>query len=121
MLVRTDKDVSLVSGAGAAVVAEDVSVSARSGEFMFDALSYVGRAVECRVESLWTTAREVEQTVRTLTQRLRNAFRFVEEHEEVQTNSTRYLVEDLLAMHTKNTDLTSEEIVKVTADQIHLG
>jgi hypothetical protein len=121
LAVHTDDDVSLVSGAGAMVSSEEVSVHARRGEVLIDGLSFIGRALDCQIGRIRTTARTMDQTVRTLTQRLKNAFRYVEEHEEVQTNTTRYVVDDLMAMHTKNTDLTSKEVVKVMAEQIHLG
>ena len=121
LAVHSEMDVSVVSEAGTAVACQDISVHARQGDVVMDRVSFVGRAVDCQVDRIFAAARSVEQTFRTLTQRLKNVFRYVEEHEEVQTNTTRYLVEDLLAMHTKNTDLTSEEVVKVMAEQIHLA
>ena len=41
--------------------------------------------------------------------------------EEVQSGSTRYLVEDTLTMQAKNADHTAEEIVRINAEQVHLG
>jgi hypothetical protein len=56
-----------------------------------------------------------------LTQRLKNHTRYVEDQEEVQTGSSRYLVEDLLTVQTKNTLHQAEEIITLNGEQIHLG
>jgi len=63
----------------------------------------------------------VDTVYRRLTERLINAVRFVKEDEEVQTGSTRYLVEDTLTMHSKNAVHMAEEIVTINAEQVHLG
>ncbi|MBU2549042.1 MAG: DUF3540 domain-containing protein [Proteobacteria bacterium] len=121
LTLKTDGNLSLIGGEDIALASEEISVSARRGEAFIGDMSFVGRFLKTQVERIDSAAVTVEHAFKRLTQRLGNAFRFIKEHEEVQTGSTRYLVEDLLAMHTKNTDLTSEEIVKIMAEQIHLG
>ena len=63
----------------------------------------------------------MDQTVRRLTQRLQDSFRFVKDHDETQAGSTRYLVEDTLTMNAKNAVHMAEEIVTINAEQVHLG
>jgi len=45
----------------------------------------------------------------------------LKDHEEVQTGSTRYLVDTNLTMHSKNAMHVAEEIVTINAGQVHLG
>jgi hypothetical protein len=65
-------------------------------------------------------AGRAENIFHRLTERLTNTFRYVTEHEEVQTGSTRYLVEETLTMHSKNAMHMAEEMVSINAEQIHL-
>jgi hypothetical protein len=120
-VVQSDRDISLISNEQLHCASDEISFSARHGKAFVDTMSLVGHAVSTQVERITAVALNVEHTFRRFTQRLENAFRFIKDHEEVQTKSTRYLVDDLMAVHTKNTDLTSEEIVKINAEQIHLG
>lgn len=121
LVVQADQDISLISNDQIHCATDEITLNAKHGKVFVDAMSLVGRTVATQVERITAVALNVEQTFRRLTQRLDNAFRFIKEHEEVQSQSTRYLVDDLMAVHTKNTDLTSEEIVKINAEQIHLG
>lgn len=121
LTIHTDEDLSLVSEQRAVIASDEIAISASRGRAFIDKMSLVGRTFSSQVETIRSAGLVLEQTFSRLTQRLENAFRFIKDHEEVQTNTTRYLVDDLLALHTKNTDLTSEEVVKVTGDQIHLG
>ncbi|RLG68848.1 MAG: hypothetical protein DRO11_08520, partial [Methanobacteriota archaeon] len=80
-----------------------------------------GKIFNLQVKHIKTVSATVENVCKRLTQRLKDSFRFVKDLEEVQTGSTRYLVEDTLNMHSKNTVLMSEEIVTINGEQIHLG
>jgi hypothetical protein len=120
-VIQSDRDISLISNNHLHCASDEFSISARRGKALVNTMTLVGHAVSTQVERITAVALNVEHTFRRFTQRLENAFRFIKDHEEIQTKSTRYLVDDLMAVHTKNTDLTSEEIVKINAEQIHLG
>ena len=70
-----------------------------------------------RLEAL---ADVVDNIFTSLTQRLVNSARYVEEHEEIQTGSTRLLVEDALHAQARHIDQTAEEIIRITSKEIHL-
>ncbi len=101
--------------------APKMGLHADEGEATFDRLTYLGRSVTGHIKNLKTVAVNVEQIFSRLTQRLTNAFRYVREHEDVQTGSTRYLVEETLALHAKNANHVAEEIVSINGKQINLG
>jgi uncharacterized protein YktB (UPF0637 family) len=81
----------------------------------------VAKVFQGQVKRIKMVANTVENTFRRLTQRLQDAFRFVQDHEEIQTGSTRYLVEDTLTINAKNAVHMAEEIVTINAEQVHLG
>ena len=119
--LAADADLSLASGAKMALAADRLAVHAGSGEAAIERLSFVSRTFQGQVKRIKLVANTVENTFRRLTQRLQDAFRFVEDQEEIQTGSTRYLVEDTLTMNARNAVHMAEEIVTINAEQVHLG
>ena len=103
------------------VVSEKLSVTAGTGSATFGDCSFLGKTLSTQFASIRTVAGKVENIFQELTEKLIDAFRFVKDHEEIQTGSTRYLVEENLTMHSKNAMHVAEEIVTINAGQVHLG
>lgn len=119
--MTADKDLLLASRRKLAMASETLAVHAHKGRISITALSYIGRKFTGRVKRMRVVAQNVENTFRRLTQRLKDAFRFVEDLEEVQSGSTRYVVEDTLTMHSRNAVHMAEEVATINAQQVHLG
>jgi hypothetical protein len=113
LTIAADDEVSVVSG--------QISLAARTGNAAFEECSFLGKVLSSQFESIKTVAGKVENIFQELTEKLVDAFRFVKDHEEIQTGSTRYLVEENLTMHAKNAMHVAEEIVTINAGQVHLG
>jgi len=112
----------LASGAESIEMAADkVSLNAHEGEANIGKLTFMGSTLYSQVKRFVAVAKTVEHTFKRFTQRFENCERFVEDHEEVQTGSTRYLVEDTMTTHAKNTMNVSEELHTMQAEQIHMG
>jgi len=119
--LTSDKDMNLASREGLAFASQEISIHAEKGKAAIERLSFVGKIFKSQVKQIKAVAHSVENIFHRLTQRLENTFRFVEDHEEIQSRSTRYLVEDTLTMHSKNAVHMAEEIVTINAEQVHLG
>jgi len=119
--LTTDRDISLASREKLAFASKKISAHADKGEAVIERMSFVGKALHSQVKRVMTVANTVEHIFRRFTQRLEDSFRFVKDHEEVQTGNTRYLVEDTLTLHAKNANHMAEELVTINAEQIHLG
>ncbi len=113
LTISADDEVSVIS--------DEVSVVAKTGHAAFEGFSFLGASLAAQVGSIRTVAGKVEHVFERLTEKLVDAFRFVKDHEEVQTGSTRYLVDTNLTMHSKNAMHVAEEIVTINAEQVHLG
>ncbi|HOW55200.1 MAG TPA: DUF3540 domain-containing protein [Syntrophorhabdaceae bacterium] len=125
-----DGDVNLAVRGGRMSITSDEALSFASGEFELNAhqgtvridnASFFGRAVENHIARLKIVAEAVDSIVRRAVQRFTSSYRYVEEHEEVQSASMRMIVDGTLTMHTKNTMHIAEGHVKIDAEQIHLG
>jgi len=103
------------------LAAESLGVHAASGKVNIERLSVSGAFVRCQIKAIKYVGKTIETICSRLTQRVRNAVRYVQEHEEIQSNSTRYLVEETITVHAKNAVHVAEEIVKIDAEQVHLG
>ncbi|MFA5182013.1 MAG: DUF3540 domain-containing protein [Syntrophales bacterium] len=113
LTISADDEVSVVS--------EKLSLTAGTGSATFGECSFIGKTLSAQFASIKTVAGKVENIFQELTEKLIDAFRFVKDHEEIQTGSTRYLVEENLTMHSKNAMHVAEEIVTINAGQVHLG
>ena len=120
-LTVTDGDLTLSSEQKMAFVSAKIAVHADKGEAVIERFSFVGKVFKSQVKRILVVANSVEHVFRRFTQRLQDSFRFVKDHEEVQTGNTRYLVEDTLTLHAKNANHMAEELVTINAEQIHLG
>jgi hypothetical protein len=113
LTISADEEVSVVS--------DKLSITAKTGQATFGDCSILGTSLFMEFGSIKTVAGKVENIFRQLTEKLIDAFRFVKDHEEIQTGSTRYLVDSNLTMHSKNAMHVAEEIVTINAEQVHLG
>jgi len=120
-LTVKDGDLTVSSEKKMAFASGKIAVHADKGEAVIGKFSFVGNVFKSQVKRIMVVANTVEHIFRRFTQRLQDSFRFVKDHEEVQTGNTRYLVEDTLTMHAKNANHMAEELVTINAEQIHLG
>jgi hypothetical protein len=111
--MTSDEAISLASGI--------LEISASEGTIRMEKASFFGTIVENHIEKLKLVVDSMQSTVRRAVERLTSSFRYVEEHEEIQSASTRMIVDGTLTMHTKNTMHIAEGHVKIDAGQIHLG
>ena len=103
------------------LAAPELEIDVQRGRARVDDFSFFGRLLSGRVERLKMAADTLDAIFRRAVQRLTNSYRYVEEHDEVQSGSTRFLVDGTMTMQTKTTMHTAEGHIKIDAEQIHLG
>jgi len=103
------------------MTSEDLEINALKGEVKIESFSFLGRIFNGQIEKIKVIADAVDSIFRRAVQRFVSSYRYIEEHEEIQSASTRMLVDGTLTMQTKNTVHTAEGHVKIDAEQIHLG
>jgi hypothetical protein len=96
-------------------------MDAMEGEIRIRRLSFLGNIFTGRIEKIRLVADAVDSLCRRLVQKLVSSYRYIEEHEEIQSASTRILVDGTMTVQTKNTVHTTEGHIKLDAEQIHLG
>jgi hypothetical protein len=96
-------------------------LNAHQATVRIEKTSFFGKFVENNIEKLRLVAESVDSIIKRTVQRLTSSYRYVEEHDEIRSASTRMIVDGTLTMHTKNTMHIAEGHVKIDAGQIHLG
>ncbi len=119
--VSADEELSLASRSKMALAAHRLEIDANEGTARIEELSFFGKMLHSRIEKIKIIADTVDSIFRRAVERLTSSYRYVEEHDEVQSASTRILVDGTLTMQTKNTMHTAEGHIKIDAEQIHLG
>ncbi len=115
------KDVTVGAGQRLNMASDAVSLAARKADIRVEKMRLLGRVFSAQIKKVRCVGKSVESVFHRLTQRLTDSFRFVAEHDEVQSGSSRQLVEETLTVHSRNEIHTAEELVKLDADQVHLG
>jgi hypothetical protein len=121
MTLAASGPLSLMSSVAVGVSAPALQAEAQEGEVHIDRLSLVGRTIKTACEAISLAARTIDQSARQMVQRFGSAFRYVEEHDELQAASARRLVDGTLVVQTENTVHLAEQHIKLDAEQIHLG
>jgi len=119
--LTADEDLSFVSQEKVAMASPEIEIDAGEGRIRIEKMSYAGRLLRTHIEKIKVVADAVDTIFRRAVARMTTSYRYIEEHEEIQSASTRMLVDGTLTMQTKNTMHTAEGHIKIDAEQIHLG
>lgn len=119
--IAAGEDIRLNSAKNLCTASRSLDINAMEGKAKVSTLSFIGNFLDARIEKLKLLADTADTILRRAVQRLTSSFRYIEEHEEIQSASTRMLVDGTLTMQTKNTMHTAEGHIKIDAEQIHLG
>lgn len=119
--IKSGKSISLNSASCISTSSQALDITALEGTARISGLSFIGNVLNARIEKIKLVADAVDSILRRAVQRLTSSFRYIEGHEEIQSASTRMLVDGTLTMQTKNTMHTAEGHIKIDAEQIHLG
>lgn len=113
--------VSLTTDRALTIGAADVAVNAERGTATIDELGFFGRLVRADAEKIVVVARELDHVVGRLTQRLKRAFRFVEDMDQTRAGSIDLRADDLASVRGENTVVSARALAKVDGEQIHIG
>jgi hypothetical protein len=119
--VFADDGIAFTTPEKLAMTSEDLEINALRGEASIERMTFLGGVFNGRIQKIKVIAHAMDSVVRRAVQRFVSSYRYVEEHEEIQSGSTRMIVDGTLTMQTKDTMHIAEGHVKIDAGQIHLG
>lgn len=113
--------VDVLTPGEAVIAAGTARVSAKRGEFVVGALSYLGDQVTAQVDRIKTVAREAEQVADRWVQRLERAYRFIARSEAVRAEYLEFDARAAFHVKAETTMVSSGGLTKIDGSQIHLG
>jgi hypothetical protein len=119
--VVADEGVELVTPKTLTLLAAELGARAAVGEVWFDRLAYAGARVTAEVERVKATVGTLDQSLDRWSQRVKRAFRRVEELDHLRAGQIDYVAQEMLRVHGENAVVTAEKLVKLDGEQIHLG
>jgi hypothetical protein len=101
--------------------AATLKLDALQGDITVQNLSLVGDAWRSCINRVKTVGRTFDSILERCHQRVSRSYRVVDEMDQVKAGQIDYNAETTLQLHAKYALVTAQELVKVDADQIHLG
>jgi hypothetical protein len=119
--VAAQEGVELLSAREVSVVAGGVRVNATEGHVVLKGLSFLGEAVRAEIDRVKLVAQSFDAVLGRFSQRVQRSYRTIEETDQVRAQRIDYTAEKTMSLHGEHTLLTAEELVKLDAEQIHVG
>ncbi len=119
--VTAQKGVAITTAEGVSVVSGSVDVRTVAASVGFRRLSVAGELAQAEIDKVKLFAKTFDSVLERASQRVKRSYRMVEELDQLRAHAVDYAAKTLMRLHGKNTVMTSEEVVKVDANQIHVG
>ena len=114
-------DVEVVSGATVSMTSGGIRVNAADGVVSLQRLSFFGDIVSTQVARMKVAAGSLEQVIERLSQKVRRSYREIEESDHLRAERIDYAAKKNMSLRAENTLVTAHQLVKIDADQIHVG
>jgi hypothetical protein len=119
--LAAQEGVDLVSAREVSVVAGGLRVNAAEGHVVLQSLSFLGDAVRAEIDRVKLFAQSFDAVLERFSQRVQRSYRTVAETDQLRAQRIDYTAEKTMHLHGEHALVTADELVKVDAEQIHLG
>ncbi len=119
--ILSEQGIELTTLKSISMTSEQLDLRADEGNVFLGRMSYMGKQLMSQVEKISVLGVVMDFIVERVTQRSKSSHRVIEEMEYMRSRQLDYRASHNMQLHGKNTLLTAEELVKLDADQIHLG
>jgi hypothetical protein len=113
--------IGIVSTGDVSITSAGVAVTAAEGTFSIDRLAVLGRQLLAEVANAKVVAGAVDTVLDRWVQKVKRAYRHVEEIDQVRAGRVDYAADKSMHLHAENALVTAEELVKFDGEHIHLG
>lgn len=113
--------VALTSARELSLTATTLRAIAISGDITVESMSIVGGAWRSCVDSVKSVGRTLDSVLDRCHQRVARSYRQIDEIDQVKAGQIDYQADTSLQLHAKYALVTADDLVKVDAEQIHLG
>jgi hypothetical protein len=119
--IAAQEGIDLVTAKDAKVVASGFSVSAATASIVVEAMSAVGGALKAEIDRVKVVGRALDHVFDRFTQRVKASYRTVEELDRLRAKNVDHVAEGTMKVHAREAVVTADGLVKMDAEQIHIG
>ena len=119
--ITAAQTVDVRAGALARVAAPEIHLHAGVGRFVVDELLQVGRRLSLYVAKLRSVGEIVETFAEHVLTRAQRGSRFITESDQLRAGSIDQRAEGTLQLRAETAFITADTVVRVDAEQIHMG
>jgi len=112
---------SVTTGAAVAITASSFEVSSLETRITSERIALSARATEITAASLLIAAEAIDTVADRVTEKVKRAYRKVEELDQLRAKCVDYLVKQSLRIHSKHTVVSAEVAAKIDAKNVYLG
>ncbi len=113
--------VNVDAGARARIAAPEIDLHAGIAQFVLDELLQVGRRANLYVAKIRSVGEMVETFAEHVLTRAKRGSRFIEESDQLRAGDIDHRAEGNLQLRAETAFITADTVVRVDADQIHMG
>jgi len=119
--LQSAQGVELESGRGLSLSSESFDLRTQRGQLTIDEMNYLGRRAHMAVARASWVGSLCEVAIDRLTQVAHSVMRLVRDSEQVRAGRLDYEAEQVARLHGGHALVTAKHLVKVDAEQIHMG
>lgn len=113
--------VELLSAREVSVTSGAVRVHAVEGSVVLQGLSFLGDVVRAEIDRVKLVAQTFDSAVERLSQKVQRSYRTITETDQLRAERIDYKADKVMSLHAEHALISADELVKVDAEQIHLG
>jgi hypothetical protein len=113
--------VDLVSAKDMTITSSELTVRAPKGHLFLDHLTYLGRKIFAQTQAIKLVGKLFDAVLDRISHKVRRSYKVVEEIDYMRSEEIDYRAARNMSLRGQNTLVTAEDLVKIDADQIHLG
>jgi hypothetical protein len=119
--LHATNEINVDAGSRARIAAQEIDLHAGVAHFVLDELLQVGRRVNLYVAMLRSVGELVETFADHVLTRARHGSRFIEGSDQIRAGDIDQRAEGNMQLQARTQFITAETIVRVDAEQIHMG
>jgi hypothetical protein len=119
--VSASDAVRVTSPGDVTFAANRIELFASEANVVLESLKFLGKTVRVELERLKSVAGAIETVAERVVQIAKRSYRTVEGRDELRAGQIDYAADESLTVRARHASVTAEQLLKIDAEQIHIG
>ena len=119
--IAATKGIELATSQALGLTAGELNVKAKSGHFLVEQIHCLGQRLRAELTEIKLLGQFFDSVLERISLRVRRSYKTVEEVDMLRSEQIDFRAGKNLHLHGQNALMSAKELVKIDAEQIHLG